>query len=385
MTDLDLKISNIQKGIQSTGADSCLVSTNVNLYYCTGKVYTGYCYIPAVGSPLYFVKAGDLSGENVYNIRKPEQISEILTQAGYPQPANILLELGETTYLDIERLKTALNAQTYGDATYLLRKLRTYKTPEEIRLFRISSEKHCAAYKEIPGIYKPGMTDLEFQYAMEYVMRKHGSLGYFRTFGGNMEIFAGSILAGENAESVSPFDFALGGAGADSSLPIGANGTKLEKGISLMVDMGGCFTPYISDISRTFSIGKLPDLAYKAHNVSLELHHYMKTSVKLGTPCAEIYETCIAVAAKNGLSEYFMGTKHQAKFVGHGTGLQINEFPILTPRSKEIVEPNMVIAFEPKFVIPGVGAVGIENTYLVTDKGVENLSLVEEDIIDLNN
>lgn len=384
MKDLDLKIDRIQREMQSTGADACLISTNVNLYYCTGKVYTGYCYIPATGSPLYLVKAGELDHPDVYRIRKPEQISGVLEEAGYPLPENVLLELGETYYLEIERLKTALSARTYGDATSLMRRLRTYKTPEEIKLFRLSSERHIEAYKEIPELYQPGMTDLEFQYAMEWVMRKHGSLGYFRVFGSNMEIFTGSILAGENAGSVSPFEFALGGAGADNSLPIGANGTKLEEGMSLMVDMGGCFTPYISDISRTFSIGKLTDLAYKAHSVSLELHHLMKTEVKPGASCAGIYERCVNFAAKNGLSEYFMGTRRQAKFVGHGIGLQVNEFPILTPRSKEIVEPNMVLAFEPKFVIPGVGAVGIENTYLVTDTGMENLSLIEEDILNLS-
>ncbi len=57
-----------------------------------------------------------------------------------------------------------------------------------------------------------------------------------------------------------------------------------------------------------------------------------------------------------------MGTRQQAKFVGHGIGLQINEMPVLSPRSKERLEVNMVFALEPKFVIPGTGAVGIENT-----------------------
>ena len=381
--DLTIKLKNIQKAIQNANADACLVSTNVNLYYCTGNVYTGYCYIPAIGKPLLLVKAGNVTGDNVFNIRKPEQISEILNNLGYSIPKTVLLEMGETPYAEIERLKTALNSKTYGDATSLFRKLRTYKTAYEIEQFKISSQKHIEAYKQIPEIYISGMTDLEFQYKMEYIMRKHGSLGYFRVFGSNMEIFMGSVLAGDNAEFVSPYDYALGGAGSDNSLPIGANGTLLKNGMSLMVDMGGSFTPYISDITRTFSIGKLSDLAYKAHDVSLNLHNYLKNDVKPGTACADIYNKCIDEAEKNGLSSYFMGTKHQAKFVGHGTGLQINEFPILTSRSKEILEENMVVAFEPKFVIPKIGAVGIENTYLVTKTKIENLSLVEEKIIDL--
>ena len=76
-----------------------------------------------------------------------------------------------------------------------------------------------------------------------------------------------------------------------------------------------------------------------------------------------------------------MGTEQQAKFVGHGIGIQINELPVLTPRSKEELLPNMVFALEPKFVIPGVGAVGIENSFLVTETGVEKLTRFNEEII----
>jgi Xaa-Pro aminopeptidase len=78
-----------------------------------------------------------------------------------------------------------------------------------------------------------------------------------------------------------------------------------------------------------------------------------------------------------------MGTKQQAKFVGHGIGIQINELPVLTPRSKELLEPNMVFALEPKYVIPGVGAVGIENSFLVTENGLEKITQFEEEIIKL--
>jgi Xaa-Pro aminopeptidase len=380
---ITLQTKNIQKSIQEMGVEACLISTNVNLYYCLKQIYTGYFYIPARGIPLSFVKSGNFAGDNIFSIQKPEEMPEILKKLDYRIPKHILFELGETPYLEIERLKSVFNVEACGDATSLLRTLRMYKLSEEIRQFRISSEKHIAAYKDIPEIFQLGMTDLDFQCEMEYVMRKHGSMGVIRVFGSNMDIFAGSILAGENAGAISPFDFALGGEGAHKSLPIGANGTKLEKGMSLMVDMGGCFTPYISDITRTFSIGKLDDLAYKAHQVSIEMHDYLRNDVKLECPCAEIYNKCVKTAEKYGLSEYFMGTKHQSKFVGHGTGLQLNELPILSPRSKDVIEENMVFAFEPKFVIPNVGAVGIENTYLVTNSGIENLSVIEEEMKEL--
>ena len=68
-----------------------------------------------------------------------------------------------------------------------------------------------------------------------------------------------------------PYDFALGGEGLDPSLPISVNGALLQPGQSFMVDMGGNFYGYMGDMSRVFSIGKLPEKAYVAHQVCLDI------------------------------------------------------------------------------------------------------------------
>ena len=81
------------------------------------------------------------------------------------------------------------------------------------------------------------------------------------------------------------------------------------------------------------------------------------------------------------MSDYFMGHKQKAGFVGHGIGIEINEGPVLAPRSKDVLEAGNVIAIEPKFVIPGVGAVGIENSYVVSEDGLVRLTHAPEEII----
>jgi Xaa-Pro aminopeptidase len=70
-------------------------------------------------------------------------------------------------------------------------------------------------------------------------------------------------------------------------------------------------------------------------------------------------------------------------FVGHGFGLEIDELPLLAKGWDEPLEPGMVFALEPKFVFPGVGAVGIENSYLVTADGAERLTSAPEELIEL--
>ena len=382
--ELELKWRRIQQAMRQEEADGCLLTMNMNLYYVSGQVFNGYFYLPAEGRPYWFVKRLTIPETNqVHVIRKPEQIPDFFRDLNLAMPRKLLLEADELSYNEYIRLQHVFRAEATGNASALIRHIRMIKTPWEIEQMRISARKHEAVYREIPACYRPGMRDSELQIDIEKRMRVHGSLGYFRAFGSNMDIFMGSLLAGENAGEPSPFDFALGGTGMHASGPLGANGTLLREGTTVMADMSGNYTAYQTDMTRVFSIGKLPDRAYRVHRVALEIQARMERTAKPGVPCAELYRDALAMAGQEGLEDCFMGTRFQAKFVGHGVGLEINELPVLTTRSKDILQPGMTFAFEPKFVLAGIGAVGIENTFLVTDSGVEKMTLLDENIIEL--
>lgn len=382
--ELELKWRRIQQAMRQEEADGCLLTMNMNLYYVSGQVFNGYFYLPAEGRPYWFVKRLTIPETNqVHVIRKPEQMPDFFRNLNLAMPRKLLLEADELSYNEYIRLQHVFRAEVTGNASALIRRIRMIKTPWEIEQMRISARKHEAVYREIPACYRPGMRDIELQIEIEKRMRVHGSLGYFRAFGSNMDIFMGSLLAGENAGEPSPFDFALGGTGMHASGPLGANGTLLREGTTVMADMSGNYTAYQTDMTRVFSIGKLPDRAYRVHRVALEIQARMERTAKPGVPCAGLYRDALAMARQEGLEDCFMGTRFQAKFVGHGVGLEINELPVLTTRSKDILQPGMTFAFEPKFVLAGIGAVGIENTFLVTDSGVEKMTLLDENIIEL--
>ena len=382
--ELELKWRRIQQAMRQEEADGCLLTMNMNLYYVSGQVFNGYFYLPAEGRPYWFVKRLTVPETNqVHVIRKPEQMPELFRDLNLAMPRKLLLEADELSYNEYIRLQHVFRAEATGNASALIRHIRMIKTPWEIEQMRISARRHEAVYREIPACYRPGMRDVELQIEIEKRMRMHGSLGYFRAFGSNMDIFMGSLLAGENAGEPSPFDFALGGKGIHASGPLGANGTLLREGTTVMADMSGNYTAYQTDMTRVFSIGKLPDRAYRVHRVALEIQARMERTAKPGVSCDELYRDALAMAGQEGLKDCFMGTHLQAKFVGHGVGLEINELPVLTTRSKDILQPGMTFAFEPKFVLAGIGAVGIENTFLVTDSGVEKMTLLDENIIEL--
>lgn len=382
--ELKLRWDKIQQNMSDVHADGLLICDNVNLYYVSGRIFRGYCYIPVKGEPIFFVRRPlGLNGTQVVYIRKPEEIGEYLQKNGIAFPDKLLLESDSISYSDYKRYETIFIPKEVLNGTALLRRCRSIKTPYEIDLIRRSGELHAKTYETIPSLYRKGMTDVEFSIELEHECRKLGSLGIFRIFGQSMEIFMGSVLAGDNADIPSPYDFAMGGAGLDVSLPVGCNGTVLTEGMSLMVDMGGNFTGYMTDMTRTYAIGSVQELALKAHETSIAIHQAIAAKARPGVAAKDLYELAAEMANHAGLSDYFMGHRQKAGFIGHGVGIEINEAPVLAPRSRDILAEGMVFALEPKFVIPGTGALGIENTYVVTADGVEKLTIFEEELISL--
>lgn len=364
--------------------DAALIACNVNLIYTYGSVISGYLYLPLNHPARIFIKRpNNIKGEFVYSIRKPEQIPAILVEQDLPLPKKLLLEGDELSWSEFNRLASVFPETEIVNGTSIIREARAVKTDYEIEMFRRAGVAHTKAYSQIPDVYREGMTDNEFSIEIERLMRLNGCLGIFRVFGQSMEIFMGSLLTGDNASEPSPYDFALGGKGLDGSLPVGVSGTPLNLGQTVMVDYGGNFNGYMSDMSRVFSIGKIPGEALDAHQICLDIQNAVIEATKPGVTGEELYNIGLEIVNKTPFANRFMGAGQKASFIGHGIGLQINESPVLAPRQKQEFEPGMVFALEPKIVLPGIGPVGIENSWVVTEEGVEKLTNAPEEIIDL--
>lgn len=385
----------IKKALTDVGASGILLRSIPSHLYLTGSVFQGFTYISASGDesaqPIFFIERATnaLSGyddDRVFETYKPELIPSLLhDNFGYHIDEHTVLELG---YLPVTEYQRLTKLSTSGkvsdiDGANLMRNIRSIKTSEELSEIRKLATRHMEIYRVAPDLFVPGMTDLQWQHRLEYQMRRRGSIGLFRAFGARMEIFMGNVSAGNNAGVPAPYDFALGGAGS-AALPLGASGTSLLPGTAVMLDLAGNYGVYTTDISRTYSVGELPQRVHEAHQLSISLHKWFEESIKPGVEISTVYPYCIKQVEEAALQEYFMGTDFQARFVGHGLGIEINEPPVLTARWKGTFEAGMVIAFEPKFVFPGIGAVGIENTYIITESGVENITPLPTEIIPLD-
>ncbi len=376
-----LRLEKVRGIMNEKKIDALLISDNANKYYLTGRVFSGYIYLPLKGEPIYFVKRPvTMKGDGVVSIRKPEQIAESI---GMVPPATIGLELATASYSKVERLLRIFPQSELADASMVMSAARAVKTAEELEKIRISGIKQDHVYRKIPTLYREGMTDVELQVEIERESRLEGCLGQFRINGDDMELYMGNILVGDNADVPTPYDFAMGGEGMDPSLPVGCNGTVIKPGNSVMVDVNGNYTGYMTDMTRTYYVEEIGDLARKAHECSIAICRRLAELGRPGTEAKALYEEAEKMAREAGLHEYFMGHRQKAGFVGHGVGIEINELPVVAPRSRDILQENNVIALEPKFVIPKTGAVGIENTYVVTPDGLKPLTNTPEGLTSL--
>ncbi len=384
-----LRLSRMQQAVASC-ADAAILSDKATLYWLTGRVFAGFAYVPADGTPLFGLRrCVQFESDGVTAERKIEDFARHVA-AAMPAPGRLALEMDSSSYSAVARISAAFAAQ-WPDAETVnagaaLRAMRAVKTPQQIEMMRRSGLRQEAVYRRIPAIYTPGMTDYELQVEIERESRLEGCLGQFRTAGDEMELFMGNVLTGDNADTPSPYDFAMGGAGMDPSLPVGADGSVIRRGCTVMVDVNGNYTGYMTDMTRTYRLGDIPAEALRAHELSREICRRLAEMGTPGRPAREMYETALGMAREASLEHRFMGHRQQAGFVGHGLGIEINEAPVIAPRSRDILAEGMCIALEPKFVIAGVGAVGIENTYVVRADGrpMECITNAPEEIIDLD-
>lgn len=373
-----LRLQRLQTLMENAGIPACLVSDNSNKYYLTGRVFTGYVFVPAVGDAVILVRRPvDLEGGNVRSIRKPEEIPATLE---YNLQQSIGLELDLLSYSAAIRLQKVFAGIETVNISMLLRQARSVKTTYEQEKLRASGIRQTSVYRRIPGLYREGMTDVELQVEIERRLRLEGCLGQFRISGDSMEMFMGSVLVGENADSPSPYDFAMGGRGQDPSLPVGADGTMIRPGVSVMVDMNGNFNGYMTDMTRVFAAGEIGQKARDAHDLSIEICRMAEREMRPGVQASALYERTLDMVRAAGLEDYYMGHRQKAGFIGHGVGIEVNELPVIAPRSHDVFSEGNVVALEPKFVIPQVGAVGIENTYIIKGDTTECLTLAPEQI-----
>ena len=251
---------------------------------------------------------------------------------------------------------------------------RSVKTEWELNKLRLAGKRHHQClYEELPALIRPGMTERDIS---------HIAWGVF--FG--EDIFLGHVAAGDSGNYPSHFNGPLGLRGEHPAAPVmGYAGKVWKPGTPLTVDIGFCLEGYHTDKTQTYWAGppsSIPDDIRRAQDTCVTIQQHTAERLCAGSIPAKLYTAARSLADDSGFSKGFMGLgANKVSFLGHGIGLGIDEYPVLADKFTSPVEIGNVIALEPKIGIPGIGMVGVENTFEVNNSGAVCITGEQFDII----
>lgn len=387
-TELTDRTARLQQLLVAGGLDGVLILQNADLFYFSGSIQQGVLYIPAEGEPLYMVRrdhgrARMESGlKQVVPLRSPKDIPGLLAEHGLPQPAAAGMELDVVPVALFQRFQKVFGATELRDATPLIRQVRAIKSDYEIEIMKDAALQVDAMVKHAMEVIQVGMTDLELAAELECVARKKGHQGVTRMRGFNSELFFGHIFSGPDSAAPAFVDAPLGGLGVNPAVGQGASYKSIAAGQPIIIDVLGAFDGYMVDQTRTMCIGGLPDQLMRAYEDMVKIQDRLKQIARPGVSWGAIYDDCHALAVELGYADAFMGSKGaQVSFIGHGIGVEVDEYPFIARGFKDqLLEEKMTFAFEPKAVFPGLGAVGIENTFWVEADGLKHLTFSDQEL-----
>jgi len=352
------------------------------LYY-SGTAQNIHLYIPSIGQPIVMAyrDVGRAQDETTWRVLPLLGISKIpsnIQDSQLPLPTVLGLELDVLPVNHYERYRKLFPGVRLVDVSPLVRQQRATKSEWELARLAETAQIFPRLLDYAQEILRPGLTEIEFESLLEQKARFLGHEGLLRARGFGSEIHFGVLLSGPRSAVPGCFAGAMIGQGASIASPMGASKAIILEGEPIVVDLGIVVNGYQIDQTRIMALGYLSPELLEAHETALVVEEKLRRALIPGRSAGDIYEEIVTWVRENTPYEQnFMGFgQGRVSFVGHGIGLELDELPIISRDSKDVLVSGMVLAIEPKFVFPGIGGVGIEDTLVVEGvKGARYISL----------
>jgi Xaa-Pro aminopeptidase len=383
--DLRRRIEGLKRMMAETGVDFAVIVENVDKFYFTGTMQPGIFVAPLDGDPLLFITKGTERAQiespfPVTPVKNDREIGEITARMGVSK-GTAGLELDVVSVSFFERLKQLFHFEKARDITPAIKELRAIKSPFELEQIRKSGGMITRVFEKAKEVIREGISEIEIDAALVAEGRRLGHQGYLRMRGLNQEMTTIMVQSGYTGTFATFVDGPITGAGVTPAVPNGSSFKKVEKGIPVTVDYGGGYNGYTTDETRVFVTGELHERFKKPYEAARTIIEETLSFGKDGVDTAEIFSRAYERVKKADLLDYFLGYgEGRVRFIGHGLGLEINELPIITAEYSRPLKEGMVFAFEPKFVLPPYGAIGIEVDFIV---GRDRFERVTNDSIDI--
>jgi Xaa-Pro aminopeptidase len=374
-------------------AGGLLVLSRLSIYYFTGTLLPGVLWLPRSGENVLMLRKGltraqlETNGCLLAEFRSFSNLGPICKDMGSPLTDVLAAETTGTTWQLGEMLASRLSGATIVPGDLAINKAMARKSEWELEIMRLCGARHAEGLeKTIPSKIRPGMSEREIALLCWEAFYALGHGGPLRMNAMGEECFLGHVSAGDSGNYPSGFNGPLGLRGVHPAIPfMGYAGKIWESAQPLSLDIGFSLEGYCTDKTQIYWPGpasSIPDDVRKAHDFCMEVETGLADMLRPGTTPAELWAFCLDMAEKRSMTDGFMGLGgNKVPFVGHGIGLLVDGWPVLAKGFDEPLEAGMCLALEPKYGIPDLGMVGVENTFEVTENGGKNISGSTGDII----
>jgi len=392
-TEYKTRISKAQKLMHENNVDCLVLWSKNNVRYFFGfqsvhwllpSIQPAVGIIPANGEPILLVPdffRGTAECQcwtrNIFGQKDPHQpkserelpveVAGILKEIGC-EKKNIGWEAGPLGCMsiprpvnDIKAFETALPDAKLVDGDKVIWGCRMIKSSLEIDRIKKSVEAVTAVAATIVDEFRPGMSETDLSIIAQ---RKAAEIG--TGFIGDSIGLNGVIHAAADKEVM-----------ADIGMHEGA---KIVRDDYIVFDMWFDYKGYVPDTARIFQLGPVTDEMKRCYQLIWACEDNVEAILKPGIKANELWREMYAPVEAAGLPVLDMG--------GHGTGLDTHEPPSIDAWNEMPVEEGMVFSIEPWIlenykIKGGEGKFGIQDQFVVTDKGCEKIDGLNRSIIQI--
>lgn len=379
--EIEDRIKRLQSGMDHL--DGAMIFHSVNMCYFSGTAQDGLLYLPKEGEPTAMMRKSleRARQESPLDVKPLKNLRTLKQDLGIPSGATIGLELDVLPYNNYSRISRALGDAKLVDVSEEIKHIRSVKSAFELGLVEEAARILDAGIASVPDFIEEGMREVDLCWRVESVMRSMGHQGSLRFRRFNSIVPLGHLMSGPNASFPSFLASPTGGKGTSLLFPQGPGFRRIRRNEPVYVDFAGIYNGYIADATRIFSLGPLPAKLQDAFGASLQIFEALSRELRPGRTGRDLFDLSEAMGAELGYADFLGGPPgNKCGFVGHGVGLELDEYPVIGPLDHPI-KSNMTIALEPKMIYPGVGVVGLEDTFLTGESGATSLTKLPREIM----
>ncbi|MHA6259518.1 M24 family metallopeptidase [Sporosarcina sp. CAU 1771] len=350
-----MKLTNLRELMKKEEIDALLITNPFNRRYITGFTGTAGVAVVSEKDAVFITdfRYTEQAAKEIEGFRIVQHTKTIMEEVAHQVKDMNVKALGfekeDMSFGMYELYNKAVEVEMKPVAG-LVEELRMVKSDEELLVLKAAAKIADDAFDHIITFIRPGITELDVSNELEFFMRKQGATS------SSFSIIVAS--------------------GLRSALPHGVATNKvIESGDFVTLDFGALYNGYISDITRTVSVGEPSDKLKEIYAVTLAAQELALQSIKPGMT---------GIEADSFARDYITSKGYGKEFghsTGHGIGLEVHEGPGLSFRSNTILKPNMTVTVEPGIYLPGIGGVRIEDDIVITETGNERLTFSTKELL----